>query len=53
VRYFKQVTKNGKTVLTLSLWGEEGHDEDLKDLIFEMYSEVFNVSDVVFEEVNK
>lgn len=40
MRYFKQLSKDGKTVVTLSLWGEEGHEEEVKHILEEILKEL-------------
>lgn len=40
MRYYKQLTKNGKLILTMSVWGEEGYTEEIKHLISEFLKEL-------------
>ena len=36
MRVFKQVTKKGKILFTVSIWGEAGHDELFEQLLEEL-----------------
>jgi hypothetical protein len=40
MRIFKQVNKDGKVILTLSIWGDDDQTEHLLDLLDEVRAEV-------------
>lgn len=40
MRIFKQITKEGKKVMTLSLWGEDDSKEEIKELLEAMIKEL-------------
>lgn len=40
MRIFKQVILEGKVILTVSLWGDDGHEEAAQDLLNEVIDEL-------------